>query len=67
MTWKEKHNKIIKSKVDIIKEYRAGIPIKKIAKAYGVAGSCIYNNLRLWGIVVEHGIKYLLKEMLLSE
>jgi len=59
-TWKEKHERILKNKDDIIKEFKDGISIEKIAKIYRVSGGCISNNLRLWDIRNKHGIKYLL-------
>jgi hypothetical protein len=60
MAWKEKHNFILKNKIDIIKKYKENIPIKKISEIYNVSKGCISNNLRLWGAIQRHGIKYLL-------
>ena len=65
--WKEKHDEIVKNKKDIIKAYNENIPIIKIAKIYKVSEGCISGNLRLWGAVQKHGIKYLLEKMLLRE
>ena len=60
MAWKEKYNFILKNKEDIIERYRGNIPVKKIAKIYKVSEGCIYVNLKLWGVIKRHGIKYLL-------
>ena len=65
MTWKEKHERILKNKKDIIKQYKNYVPVKLIAREYGLSISCISNNLRLWGIK-RQGIKYLLGKMLLE-
>lgn len=75
MTWKEKHERLLKDKNIIIKIYNnhyikygdAKKITQKIANIYGVSASCISGNLRLWGILKRHGIKYLLGEMLLGE
>ena len=63
-TWKEKHDEIVRNKKDIIKAYDENISIKEIAEIYKVSGGCISNNLRLWGIIRKHGIKYILGKML---
>jgi hypothetical protein len=39
---------------------------QKIANIYGVSAGCIANNLRLWGILKRHGIKYLLAKCLIE-
>ena len=62
--WKEKHDEIVRNKKDIIKAYNENIPIKEIARIYKVSGGCISKNLKLWGAVQKHGIKYLLGKML---
>ena len=67
MAWKKKHNYILSNKTNIIKYHEEGISLKKIANTYKVSTHCIYDNLRLWNPPKKHGIKYLLKEMLLSE
>ena len=61
--WKEKHEVIIKNKRDIIKQYKDYVPVKLIAREYGLSTSCISNNMRLWGIK-RSGIKYLLGKCL---
>ncbi len=70
-TWKEKHinnrNVIIKNKTDIIKKYKENIPIKEIARIYKISERCINDNLRLWGAIKRHGIKYLLGKLLKEE
>ena len=60
MDWKEKHKILLENKKGIIKKYNENIPIKEIAKIYKVSYSCIRNNLRLWGIRKNSGIRYLL-------
>ena len=65
--WKEKHDRIMKNKNDIIEMYNGNIPIKEIAKIYKVSGGCINNNLRLWGAIKKHGIKYLLGKLIKGE
>jgi len=62
-TWKEKHEIILENKKDIIKQYNDFVPVKLIAREYGLSTSCISNNMRLWGIK-RSGIKYLLGKML---
>lgn len=66
-TWKEKHDLLLKNKSDIIKKYNGDVPIKEIAKTYGVSVGCISDNLKLWGVRREHGVKYLLRKMILEE
>jgi len=65
MNWKEKHNVILENKKDIIKKYKDYIPVKLIAREYGLSIGCINNNLKLWGIR-RSGIKYLLGKMILE-
>ena len=65
-TWKDKHKMLLQNKSDIIKQYKDYVPIKLIAKEYGVSESCITNNLKLWGIGKRRGIKYLLGKILLE-
>ena len=65
--WKEKHDRIMENKMDIIKKYKENIPIKEIARIYKVSGGCINNNLRLWGAIQKHGIKYLLGKLIIGE
>ena len=64
MTNKEKHDIIIKNKKDIIKQYKDYMPIKLIAREYGVSIGCISNNLKLWGVRRRSGIRHLLKKYL---
>lgn len=66
MAWKEKHERLLKNKRDIIRQYKDYVPIKLIARGYGVSMSCIANNLKLWGIGKRSGIKYLLGKTLLE-
>ena len=66
MAWKEKHNRIMKNKDDIIKMYEEKIPLEEIAKIYKVSLHCIWENLKSWGAIKGHGIKYLLGKMLLE-
>ena len=66
LNWKEKHVMLLKNKKDIIKRYNYDIPIKEIAKEYGVTTGCISNNLKLWGVRRKRGIRYLLGRMLLE-
>lgn len=71
MTYKEKHEKLLRDKNIIIKYYHENqnygdMAYKKIAKVYGVAGSTISHNLELWGVKKNTGIKYLLREMLVN-
>ena len=65
-TWKNKHKTLLKNKEDIIKQYKNFVPVKLIAREYGVSMSCIHLNLRLWGIRKRSGIKNLLGKMLLE-
>jgi hypothetical protein len=75
MAWKEKHKRLLRDKNIIIKIYKkyyvkygdAQKINQKIANIYGVSAGCIRNNLRLWGVIKRHGIKYLLRKMLLSD
>ena len=66
MAWKEKHNFILNNKVDIVKKYEEDISIKEIAGIYKVTPHCIWNNLKSWGLLKEHGIKSLLRKMILE-
>jgi hypothetical protein len=66
MTWKEKHKMLLRNKKDIIKQYKGYIPIKLIAREYGVSPSCITINLKVWGVRRRGGIKYLLGKMILE-
>jgi len=66
MAWKEKHEILLKNKNEIIKKYNKNIPIEEIARIYRVSGGCIYKNLSSWGIIKEHGIKFLLRKMILE-
>ena len=65
MAWKEKHERLLKNKRDIIKQYKDYVPVKLIAKEYGVSLSCISQNIRNWDIN-RKGIKYLLGKALLE-
>ena len=67
MSWKEKHNLILKNKKDIIRKYNDDMPIKEIGKMYKVSMGCISDNLKLWGIRKKHGIRYILRKILLEE
>ena len=62
----EKHDSILRNKESIIKEYDNNVSISKIAKIYGVSIGCISNNLKLWGVRKNHGIKFLLREVITS-
>lgn len=64
MAWKEKHNFILKNKVDIVKKYKEGVTIKEIADIYKITESSIRHNIKLWGLLKRHGIKYLLSKCL---
>ena len=66
MNWKDKHKRLLENKKDIIKQYKDFVPVKLIAKEYGLSISCIHLNLRLWGIK-RSGIKYLLGKIILEE
>ena len=66
MTWKDKHKMLLENKKVIIKQYKDFIPVKSIAKEYRLSISCIYQNLRLWGVRKRSGIKNLLGKMLLE-
>jgi len=66
MTWKDKHKMLLKNKKDIIKQYNDFVPVKLIAREYGVTISCISINLKKWGIRKKHGIKYLLNKAFLK-
>ena len=63
-TWKEKHDILLENMDDIIHAHNENIPIKEIAKVYEVSGGCISHNLKLWGVIKKHGIKYLLRKMI---
>ena len=66
MAWKEKHERILENKEDIIKQYKDFVPVRVIAREYGVSGGCISDNLRIWGAREKHGIRNLLAKMLLE-
>ena len=74
MAWKEKHEKLLRDKDIIIKIYNkhyvkygdAQKINRKIANIYGVSAGCISENLKSWGVLKEHGIKYLLRKMVLE-
>ena len=51
-----------KKKKDIIKQYRDFVPVKLIAREYGVVSPTIYCWLNKWSIK-RSGIKYLLGEI----
>ena len=65
-TWKEKHKTLLKNRNDIIRQYKDYVPVKLIAREYGVSEAYIYLKLRLWGIKKRSGIKYLLGKMILQ-
>ena len=65
-TWKDKHKMLLKNKNDIIKQYKDYVPIKLIAREYGVSISCMTQNLKLWGVRKRSGIKFLLGKMILE-
>ena len=54
------------NKKDIIKKYKGGISIQKIAEEYCVTKDTIYKRLKRWGIGRRSGIKYLLGKMILE-
>uniref|UniRef100_A0A6H1ZLQ1 Uncharacterized protein n=1 Tax=viral metagenome TaxID=1070528 RepID=A0A6H1ZLQ1_9ZZZZ len=60
-----RHNIILENRKDIIRQYKDYIPVKDIAREYGLSGSYIYKKLKLWGMR-RNGIKYLLGKMLLE-
>ena len=60
-----KHNVILENKKNIIRQYKEYVPIKLIAREYGLSGSYIYKKLKLWGMR-RNGIKYLLGKMILE-
>lgn len=64
-TWKEKGNRLLKNKDDIIKQYKDYVPVKLIAKEYGVSEAYVYEKLRLWSIR-RSGIKFLLGKIILE-
>lgn len=77
MTWEGKYNNnwskhyyyqniILKNRIDIIKKYRANIPIKEIAEKYKVPYMRIWDNLKIWDEIKKHGIKYLLAKCLIE-
>ena len=66
MAWKEKHERILENKEDIIKQYKDFVPVRVIAREYGVSGGCISDNLSIWGAREKHGIRNLLAKMLLE-
>ena len=66
MAWEEKHERLLKNKKDIIKQYKEYVPVKLIAREYGVSMSCITINLKLWEVRKRSGIKYLLRKALLE-
>ena len=39
-----------KEKNNIIKKYNENVPIKKIAKEYGVTVDTVYKRLERWGV-----------------
>ena len=57
---------LLQNKSDIIKQYKDYVPIKLIAREYGVSEYYITNNLKLWGVGKRRGIKYLLGKILLE-
>ena len=64
--WKDKHKTLLENKKDIIKQYKNFVPVRLIAKEYGVTTGCISLNLKLWGMRRRRGIKYLLRKMILE-
>jgi len=56
----------LKAKKDIIKKYNDDVPIKEIAKEYGVTKGTIYKRLERWGVGKRSGIKFLLGKMILE-
>ena len=65
MAWKEKNERLLKNKRDIIKQYKDYVPVKLIARDYGVSEAYIYLKIKLWDIE-RSGIKYLLHKALLE-
>lgn len=65
-TWKDKHNTLLKNKNDIIKLYKDYVPVKLIAREYGVSEPYIYKVLEQWGVGKRSGIKHLLGKMILE-
>ena len=55
-----------KEKNNIIQKYNENVPIKEIAKEYGVAIDTIHKRLKRWGIRKRSGIRYLLVKMILE-
>ena len=66
MAWKEKHERRLRNKRNIIKQYKDYVPVKLIAKEYGVTIATITRNLKSWSIRERSGIKYLLRKALLE-
>ena len=68
MTWKEKHELVLNNKDNIIKAYQNGMSVNEIAAIYKISGYCIYYNIRNWNkLNKKHGIKYLLKNLIIKE
>ena len=65
-TWKDKKKTLSENKGDIIRQYKNYVPIKLIAREYGVSESYIYLVLRQWGVEKRSGIKHLLGKMILE-
>ena len=63
-TWKDKHEKLLKNKDIIIDMYNDKIPMEEIGIQYSVTGFCIHHNLKSWGVIRKHGIKYLLGKLI---
>jgi len=71
MTYKEKHERLLRDKNIIIKFYHehqkhGDSACTKIAKVYGVAPITILKNFKKWGVTRKTGIKYLLRDMLIN-
>ena len=66
MTCKGKHKRLLKNKNDIIKQYKDFVPVKLIAREYGVTRDTVYKWLKKWGIRKRSGIRYLLGKMILE-
>ena len=68
MTWKEKHELVLNNKDNIIKAYQNGMSVNEIAAIYKISGGCVYYNIRNWNkLNKKHGIKYLLKNLMIKE
>jgi len=63
----ENRKRLLENRKDIIiKQYKDFVPIKLIAREYGVTTDTVYKRLKKWGIGKRSGIKFLLGKMLLE-